>query len=736
MALWEGSFIHHPSFNHGMKKPVSDLLIVGSTTSTPAPSFPTLHLSPAHRICFENCKAAFKLRFFVFCCIISTLCSAPVLAHYTIASGANVNATTLTGQSGILTINGTLTLSSNVSLLGFTSVVINGPGGQIYWTNNSDLIFSAGISISIASTAPGLMPTVGNGNSSQRLIVGTTIISVSSDNSNVAAFSFQDFNEIGGLPQFTISSNSPVCNTALSLSITPDRTSDISFNYDWSISPSSGTFTADLTNSTSAAATTITPAAIAATQSTICAPAGTNLNTTAPGNTIYWYTQPSGGTSIGSTASGANLTVYPATTTSYYAQAVGTSGCASPSRTAAKTITVNVQPAITGTLSLCEGSSTLLSGAGTPAISNPWQSSSTNVAMVSSTGSITGIAGGTATITYTNSSGCSNSALITVVATPVITGSNALCSGYTTQLAATGTAAVTSPWISGTPGVAIVNNTGLVTPVGVGTSLITYTNSAGCTKSATVSVSQSAAITGQPVGAPVCLGSTATLTAATVGAGASLQWEVSHNDGSSWIDVPANSFYSGTTTNTLQVFNPGQQIITNWYRLRVSTSSPCANTVWSNNTSFTFKNVWLGGTSSDWNNGANWSDGAVPTLSCPAVYILNRGHQPVLGSGAAAINNLVIYSGTLTVANAVMSVSGTISNSGVFDVSNGTLNLNGSSLQSIAGSYFVNNTVGNLTISNPAGVSIIANTANDSLNVSGTLAFGAVNNASLPLVLK
>ena len=71
---------------------------------------------------------------------------APVKADYTVASGSSINANTITGQSGVLTVNGTLYVDQNtVSLLNFTSVVINGPNGQIYWNGNYDLKFPAGI---------------------------------------------------------------------------------------------------------------------------------------------------------------------------------------------------------------------------------------------------------------------------------------------------------------------------------------------------------------------------------------------------------------------------------------------------------------------------------------------------------------------------------------------------------------------------------------------------------------
>lgn len=74
-------------------------------------------------------------------------------------------------------------------------------------------------------------------------------------------------------------------------------------------------------------------------------------NFTAPGNvvsTIQWFTVASGGASIGSSASGANFAVSPASTITYYAQAIAGS-CPSPTRTPV-TVTVNTPstaPAIT-----------------------------------------------------------------------------------------------------------------------------------------------------------------------------------------------------------------------------------------------------------------------------------------------------------------------------------------------------------------------------------------------------
>src|SRR6185312_5490792 len=176
-------------------------------------------------------------------CLLNIFAATIVLADYTIPAGTTIDAKTLTGQSGTLTINGTLNLTQDVTLAGFTNIIING-NGQIYWTKNYDLTFSAGTTIIINDSAPGLQPTAGNGNGSQRLIIGNTIIAVSSDNAGNAQFSFEQFNTLGGLPQYKILSNSPVCSgNSVSATIAPAKPVEgINYTYTWTISPVSGSF--------------------------------------------------------------------------------------------------------------------------------------------------------------------------------------------------------------------------------------------------------------------------------------------------------------------------------------------------------------------------------------------------------------------------------------------------------------------------------------------------------------
>ncbi|MEO5648922.1 MAG: T9SS type A sorting domain-containing protein [Ginsengibacter sp.] len=193
------------------------------------------------------------IRASLFFCLFNAFSVMPAFADYTIALGTTVDAKNITNESGVLTINGTLNLTSNVSLLKFTSVIINGTGGKIFWAGNYDLKFAEGTQIVINNqgTTGGLQPTYGNGNASQRMYIGLALIAVSSDNSNVADFSFEEFNGMGGLPQYNITSNSPVCSgSTITVAMTPLKVSaEVNYSYKWSIVPQSGLFTPDNTRS-------------------------------------------------------------------------------------------------------------------------------------------------------------------------------------------------------------------------------------------------------------------------------------------------------------------------------------------------------------------------------------------------------------------------------------------------------------------------------------------------------
>jgi gliding motility-associated-like protein len=163
---------------------------------------------------------------------------------------------------------------------------------------------------------------------------------------------------------------------------------------------------------------------------------------------------------------------------------------------ASAVVTVYATPSITGTLAVCAGLQTQLTGSLTPAFVNAWVSSDTAIATVDPTGLVTAIASGTTTITYTTVDGCQNTAVIVVNATPVISGTLNVCVGLQTQLTSTQTPASANAWTSSDPSVATVNNSGLVTGVLPGTAILTYTTSNGCTITETVTVNALPTITG------------------------------------------------------------------------------------------------------------------------------------------------------------------------------------------------------------------------------------------------
>ena len=175
----------------------------------------------------------------------------------------------------------------------------------------------------------------------------------------------------------------------------------------------------------------------------------------------------------------------------------------------ASKVTVYTRPQITGSTSVCKGSTTTLSGATTSSTNNPWQTSVPLVGTVSSGGVVTAVAAGTTNIIFTDNKGCTDTAILTVKPLPTITGSRNVCMGILDTLIGSGTAS-NPAWTSSNASINIGITNGILSTNTSGKTLITYTDNTGCSVSDSFIVNNNPTIAG--VSSPFCIGSSMSLT--------------------------------------------------------------------------------------------------------------------------------------------------------------------------------------------------------------------------------
>lgn len=360
------------------------------------------------------------------------------------------------------------------------------------------------------------------------------------------------------------------------------------------------------------------------------------------------------------------------------------------------TVTINGTPeVITGPGTVCVGSTITLNSATT---GGTWSSSNEYVATVGETsGIVTGISAGTATISYSNGCGTTTKDITVNVLPAAITGTLSVCVGGTTDL---NNATAGGTWISGTTEVATVNSsTGLVTGVAPGTSIITYVLSgSGCSITAEVTVS-TLSISGT---LSLCQGASTTLTGTpTSGSWYSSVGTIAGINTSTGV-VTASNVNTGTTV--ISYVKLGCITTVNLTVKTKATAIPAApNTCIGSTTTFT--NPTSGGT---WTSG----DASIATVG------ISSGVVTGVAAGSAVISYTVANGcvATRTVSVASLTVTG-----GPVCV-DATVNLVKTPFGSIGGAWTSSNTaIG--TVHSSSG--IVGGISAGSVNITFTTTVGS-----------
>jgi trimeric autotransporter adhesin len=186
-------------------------------------------------------------------------------------------------------------------------------------------------------------------------------------------------------------------------------------------------------------------------------------------------------------------------------------------------VSILASPASTlGTAQICQTFTTLLTNS---VSGGTWTSTSGSVASVSASGLVTGLTAGTTTISYTLSSGCAATRVVTVNALPVLTispsSSATVCLSNSASFSAIAPGA-TFNWVgvSGATGLSCTSCAApAITPAATGASVysVTATSGAGCTTTSGVTITVNELPSDISGSSNVCVGTATTLTSSAGG---------------------------------------------------------------------------------------------------------------------------------------------------------------------------------------------------------------------------
>jgi hypothetical protein len=328
-------------------------------------------------------------------------------------------------------------------------------------------------------------------------------------------------------------------------------------------------------------------------------------------------------------------------------------------------------------------------------------------------------------LTKTTIAGCQSSNSISVTTsttpTPVISGNQKVCTGATEIYS--------TPLVSGhsylwsLSGNGVINSGSTTNSISVTWGIISINNSVSVTESITAtpaiqgSASKTVDIGVQPTNTPtfsapssVCVGvgPVFTINNSELNVRYQLRNNADNSNSGLFVDGTGGTItLTGSPIVTTTVYNVyGYTLAPFTCSVQLTGTASVTATPWGS---------WVGGTSIDWNTSSNWSCGQIPGISTN-VTIGTASNYPTLSTGSiGTTNNLSIGNGaSLTVTGNTLQIAGAISNSGTFTATNGTIEMKGSSAQTISGSTFAGSTIGNLTVNNSSGVTLTG-----ALNVTG-----------------
>lgn len=333
------------------------------------------------------------------------------------------------------------------------------------------------------------------------------------------------------------------------------------------------------------------PPSVSVSSATICAGQSATLTSVVnPVGGSYNWT-PGGFTT-------SSIVVSPASTQAYNLTYTDPNGCTG---TASGTVFVNTSPAITvNSPTICAGQTTTLTangvpGGGTYLWSPSGNTSNTEVVSPSSTT--------TYTVQYTTGSGCSGTAVATVVVNPIPTvnvDNPTACPSTTAVINSTvspgGGTYFWSPGGQTTPSI-------VVTPTAPTTYTLLYTSPAGCTNSAVSNVNVSPTPTVSVNNATICSGQSATLSAIVNPPGGTYSWTPGGFTTSSIVVSPgATQVYNLEYTNGCSTITSATVYVNPSPIVSVNSPSLCAG----QSTTLTANGVPGGGT-------YNWNPGGATT---------------------------------------------------------------------------------------------------------------------------